>query len=71
MRKWQKIQQKIDSEISLDSTTEAIEDPEHRLHIVQELHRSIDLQLTEMEKHPHVEESKVAELKRKKLQLKD
>jgi len=31
----------------------------------------LELKLHEMERHPHVEESKVAELKRQKLKYKD
>ena len=42
-----------------------------RIKHLEEAHRAIDKQLHEMEKHPHVEESKVAEMKKKKLQLKD
>lgn len=42
-----------------------------RIRHLEEAHRAIDKQLHEMEKHPHVEESKVAEMKKKKLQLKD
>jgi len=38
---------------------------------LEEAHRVLALQLAEMERHPHVEEAKVAELKKKKLQLKD
>jgi hypothetical protein len=42
-----------------------------RISHLQEAHRVLDLQLHEMEKHPHVDEQKVAELKKKKLQYKD
>ena len=38
---------------------------------LEEAHRVIELRLSEMEKHPHTEESKVAELKKQKLKLKD
>lgn len=38
---------------------------------LEEAHRVLDLKLKEMEKHPHVDESKVAELKRQKLKCKD
>ena len=38
---------------------------------LEEAHRVADLQLHEMEKHPHVEEQKVAELKKLKLKYKD
>jgi hypothetical protein len=44
---------------------------EERVRHLEEAHRALDKQLTEMTKHPHVEESRVAELKKKKLQLKD
>lgn len=44
---------------------------QERVRHLEEAHRAIDKQLHEMEKHPHVEESKIAELKKKKLQLKD
>ena len=43
----------------------------NRIKHLEEAHRACALQLTEMEKHPHVEEQKVADLKKKKLQLKD
>jgi hypothetical protein len=42
-----------------------------RIKHLEEAHRAIDKQLTEMDKHPHVEESKIAEMKKQKLQLKD
>lgn len=38
---------------------------------LEESHRVLALKIAEMEKHPHVEESKVAELKKQKLKLKD
>jgi hypothetical protein len=38
---------------------------------LEEAHRVLDLKLHEMERHPHVDESKVAELKRQKLKYKD
>lgn len=38
---------------------------------LEESHRIAELQLHEMEKHPHVEEQKVAELKKLKLKYKD
>jgi hypothetical protein len=38
---------------------------------LEEAHRVADLQLLELEHHPHVEESKVAELKKLKLKYKD
>jgi hypothetical protein len=34
-------------------------------------HHLLEKQLGKMQKHPHVDELKVAELKKKKLQLKD
>ena len=42
-----------------------------RIQHLQEAHRVADLQLHELEKHPHVEEQKVAELKKLKLKYKD
>jgi uncharacterized protein YdcH (DUF465 family) len=45
---------------------------ENRIKHLEELHRVLDKQITEMERdHPHVAESKVAEMKKQKLQLKD
>jgi len=38
---------------------------------LEESHRVLALKIDEMEKHPHVDESKVAELKRQKLKYKD
>jgi hypothetical protein len=38
---------------------------------LEEAHRVLELKLNEMERHPHVDESKVAELKRQKLKYKD
>jgi hypothetical protein len=38
---------------------------------LKESHRVAEMQLHELEKHPHVEESKVAELKKLKLKYKD
>lgn len=46
-------------------------DVSNRIRHLEEMHRVLDLKITEMEKHPHVEESKVAELKRQKLKYKD
>ena len=73
MRKWQKIQQKVDLETYLDLTTEGDEMGNWTNHVkhLEEAHRVLDLKLKEMEKHPHVDESKVAELKRQKLKYKD
>ena len=42
-----------------------------RIKHLEEAHKALDKQLIEMSKHPHVEESRIAELKKKKLQLKD
>ena len=36
-----------------------------------ESHRVLELKLAEMENHPHVDEQKVAELKKQKLKYKD
>jgi uncharacterized protein YdcH (DUF465 family) len=45
---------------------------ENRIKHLEEAHRVLDKQIGDMERnHPHVEESKVAELKKQKLQLKD
>lgn len=59
-------------ETYLDSTT-AIEPTDWSTHVkhMEEAHRVLDLKLHEMEHHPHVDESKVAELKRQKLKYKD
>jgi len=38
---------------------------------LEESHRLADLQIHELEKHPHVEEQKLAELKKIKLKYKD
>jgi hypothetical protein len=38
---------------------------------LKESHRVLAQKIDEMEKHPHVEEAKVAELKKQKLLLKD
>lgn len=45
---------------------------ENRIKHLEEAHRVLNKQIADMDRnHPHVEESKVAELKKKKLQLKD
>ena len=44
---------------------------QNRIKHLEEAHRVLDLKLNEMERHPHVDESKVAELKRQKLKYKD
>jgi hypothetical protein len=60
------------SNYSKEQTEETeTESYEIRIGHLQEAHRVLDLQLHEMEKHPHVDEQKVAELKKKKLQYKD
>ena len=38
---------------------------------LEEAHHALEKQLGKMQKHPHVDEIKVAEIKKKKLQLKD
>ena len=38
---------------------------------LEEAHRVADLQIRELEQHPHVEEQKLAELKKLKLKYKD
>ena len=42
-----------------------------RIKHLEEAHRAMDKQLTEMTKQPQVEESRIAEMKKQKLQLKD
>jgi hypothetical protein len=45
---------------------------ENRIKHLEELHRVLDKQISDLLRdHPHVEESKVAEMKKQKLQLKD
>ena len=44
---------------------------QNRITELEHEHHLIEKQLGKMVKHPHAEESKVAELKKKKLQLKD
>lgn len=45
---------------------------ESRIKHLEEMHRVLNKQIDDMERnHPHVEESKLAELKKKKLQMKD
>ena len=45
---------------------------ESRIKHIEEMHRVLNKQIDDMEKnHPHVEESKLADLKKKKLQYKD
>jgi uncharacterized protein YdcH (DUF465 family) len=45
---------------------------ENRIRHLEEAHRVLDKNIADMERnHPHVEEKKVAELKKQKLQLKD
>jgi hypothetical protein len=43
---------------------------EHIKHL-EEAHYALEKKLGKMQKHPHVGESKVAEIKKQKLQLKD
>lgn len=43
---------------------------EHIKHL-EEAHRALEKKLGKMQKHPHVDEIKVAEIKKQKLQLKD
>jgi hypothetical protein len=73
MRKWQKIQQKIDLDNLLETNTENEDTGDWAIHVkhLEEAHRVLELKLNEMENHPHVDESKVAELKRQKLKYKD
>lgn len=73
MRKWQKIQQKLDLETLLDQNTEGEQMGNWVNHVkhLEEAHRVLSLKIDEMERHPHVEELKVAELKRQKLKYKD
>jgi len=46
-------------------------DIKNRIRHLEEMHRVIDLKITEMERHSHVDEQKVAELKKQKLKYKD
>ena len=43
---------------------------EHIKHL-EEAHHALEKKLGKMQKHPHVDEQKVAEIKKQKLQLKD
>ena len=43
---------------------------EHIKHL-EEAHHALEKKLGKMQKHPHVDEIKVAEIKKQKLQLKD
>lgn len=43
----------------------------NRIRHLEEMHRVMDLKIQEMERHPHVDEQKVAELKKQKLKYKD
>jgi len=47
------------------------EEYQDRIKHLEEAHHALEKQLGKMQKHPHVDEAKVAELKKKKLQLKD
>jgi hypothetical protein len=42
-----------------------------RIKHLEEAHRVLDQKILEMQKHPHVDEQKVAEYKKQKLQYKD
>lgn len=53
------------------SLTPEPDDWQEHIRWLEESHRIAELQLHEMEKHPHVEEQKVAELKKLKLKYKD
>ena len=45
---------------------------ESRIKHLEEMHRVLDKQISDMlRNHPHVEESKVADMKKQKLQYKD
>jgi hypothetical protein len=44
---------------------------QERIKHLEEAHHALEKQLGKMQKHPHVDETKVAEMKKKKLQLKD
>jgi len=48
-----------------------VDDWQEHIKWLEESHRIAELQLLQMEKHPHVEEQKVAELKKLKLKYKD
>ncbi len=48
-----------------------MESTSNRIRHLEEMHRVLDLKITEMQQHPHVDEQKVAEYKKQKLQYKD
>lgn len=57
----------------LETNTENEDTGDWAIHVkhLEEAHRVLELKLNEMENHPYVDESKVAELKRQKLKYKD
>lgn len=73
MRKWQKIQRKINLEACLDPTNPGTLHTDWCSHVqhLQEAHRVLELKLSEMQQHTHVDENSVAELKKLKLKYKD
>lgn len=76
MRKWEKLLTKqhlsnYATSDEQDTLEEDMGDWHNRVKHLEEAHRALALQLHDMEQHPHVDEAKVAELKKKKLQLKD
>lgn len=67
------MQQKIDLNNLQESNEEEtdMESTSNRVRHLEEMHRVLDLKITEMQQHPHVDEQKVAEYKKQKLQYKD
>ncbi len=77
MRKWKKLWMRTHwsnfAKEQWNEETLAPQEDDWQEHIkhLEESHRVAELQLLQMEKHPHVEEQKVAELKKLKLKYKD
>ena len=66
------MQQKLDLEILLDQNMEdEMGDVRNHIKHLKESHRVLDLKISEMEAHPHVDEEHLHELKKQKLRLKD
>lgn len=67
------MKQKIDLNNLLEQNEEEPDMGDWHNHIkhLEEAHRVASLQINELERHPHVEEQKLAELKKLKLKYKD
>lgn len=66
------MQQKLDLEILVEKSMEDdMGDVRNHIKHLKESHRVLDLKITEMEAHPHVDEEHLHELKKQKLRLKD